>query len=142
MSNTFRLCRGAAICDYDLTGRQVRLRMSGPMTPSVMRAVSQDLSRIGSRLLARSFYVDLRPAVLAVPYEMLLLAPGNMDPLMRILPMAIVPPTASVEVYREYAWVQAKAGLLRGVFAEPEGAALWADSKGGRLYSRTPESAR
>lgn len=142
MSNTFRLSRGAAICDYDVTGRQVRLRLCGPLTPSVLTAVGSDLSRIGSRLLARSFVVDLQSSVLAVPYEQLLLAPVHLEAPMRTLPIAIIPPVVSLEVFREYAWEQAKLGLLRGVFEVPALAAGWADLKAGRRYCRTPESAR
>lgn len=142
MPNTFRLCRGAALCDYDVSGQQVRLTISGPITPSVLDALGPDLNRIGTRLLAKSIVVDLRPAVLAVSYELLVRTPYDLELPLRTLPVGIIPSAASAEVLREYAWTQAKLGLLRGVFRAPEPAAGWAAQKAARRYSRIPEFAR
>jgi hypothetical protein len=143
MSSTFRLVRGAAICTYDLTGRQVHMRMTGPLTPSVMRSIAVDISRVGHYLLAKSFVLDLEAAAMAIPFDELVRAPQYMDPMLRVKPLALVPPSTADELFREYAWAQAKLGLLRGVFAEGARARGWAEVKGeSRLYSRTPVSAR
>jgi hypothetical protein len=143
MPNTFRLLRGAAICTYDLTGRQVYMRLSGPLTPALMQPLAADLRRVCDRVLAKSFVVDLRASVLAIPYEDLIRETQYQDPILRALPRAIVPSPNSVELFRDYAWAVAKMGLLCGVFRERVPAQLWAAAKGEtRLYSRTPVSAR
>jgi hypothetical protein len=141
MANTFRHRRGAAILNFELCRRQVRLAVSGPITPSVLVSIGRDLDRIGTQSLARSFVVDLRPSVVAVSYDQILAGPDNISPTIRALPLAVIPPAASVEVFHDFAWEMARLGLLRGTFADPARAQEWAGRKEALCF-RTPVSAR
>jgi hypothetical protein len=116
--------------------------MTGPVTPSLMRPVAADLIRIGERLMAQSFVIDLENSAMAIPYEALILGAARMAPILRASPIAVIPPPSAVELFREYAWAQAQLGRLCGVFSERARAQDWAEAKGERrLYSRTPISA-
>jgi hypothetical protein len=142
-ANTFRRLRGGLVCDYTLEKRQLRLRLSGPMTPGVMPQIANDLNRIGDGALTRSIVLDLRSAAVALTYEQLLEAPERLVPALRLQPVAIVCPPATTELFREYAWATAKLGLLRGVFPVQGPAEEWAGLQGrSGLRFRTEESAR
>ncbi len=146
MPNLIRKLYGAAICEYEFARRQVKLRVAGPLTSSVATAIAKDVSRLGEGVLAKSIYLDCRAAAIALTFSQMCAMPESLSPTLRLLPIAIVPPPGSVEMYREFAWEMARIGLLRGIFPEePEQAQAWAFQKATpalALHCRIQEAAR
>ncbi len=127
MRNTFTHKRGAARFDFEIApGRQVIVRVSGPVTPAVMAALAKDGERVALGVRAKSFVLNYERAAMALTYEQLLQMPYKVAEPLRVLPIAIVPPPALCEMYREFAWAMAKLGLVRGIFREDGPALEWA----------------
>ena len=135
MVKTYRRTHGAVHCLYTYGDRQLRLKINGALTTSSLRVVVVDLDQFARQCDARSMTVDMRGAVLAVNYEDLMRSPATLSPSVRSIPAGLLVPNGDLLTFREYAWEQAKHGVLRGVFEEPEQAGKWAERQGEvRLY--------
>ena len=129
MGKTFKRTHGAVECLYTFGDEQLRLKIIGALCTSSLRVVVKDLDRCAQQCNARSMTVDMRGVVLAVNYEELLRSPANLSPAVRNIPAGLLVPNGDVLTFREFAWEQAKHGVLRGVFEEPEQAGKWAEKQ-------------
>ncbi len=135
MPNLITHRRLDAVCEYELGGRQIHLRVTGLITPSVMPVMLADLSRISHGVLARSIVVDCSTAAVALSYEDLLAAPGMLRRETRQLVRAVIPPYSVLDVFREHALARAQLGEVLGVFRESGKAQAWAAQKEDRLHA-------
>jgi hypothetical protein len=129
MPNTFQRTALGAKFNFELSARQVRLHVTGPITPAVHKQMAVDLDRIASGCLARSIVVDWSQALIALPWDALLDAPQNLSPKNRHLPVAFIAPRGSEVLLQAYAKAQTLRGLWRASFARPQPARLWAWSR-------------
>jgi hypothetical protein len=129
MANTFQRTALGARFNFELAARQVRLNVTGPITPAVHKQMGIDLDRIASGCLARSIVVDWSQALIALPWDALLDAPQNLSARVRHLPVAFISPRGSEELLQAYSKAQTARGLWRASFARPQPARLWAWSR-------------
>lgn len=142
MTAKFQRRHGAAIFDYTLTKRQIDVEVRGLFTPCALKSLAQGISRVSTHLLATSIVVDMRTAALVLTYDDIVIAPEYLSKPMQLLPIALLPPAPGLEIYREYAWAQAKVGLLHGVFEDKDRALAWTDQKGRRIDPRAVLAAK
>jgi hypothetical protein len=126
MPNTFQRSALGARFNFELAARQVRLKVTGPITPAVHKQMGVDLDRIASGCLARSIVVDWSQALVALPWEVLRDAPKNLTPRNRHLPVAFIAPRGSEDLLQDYAAAQTAQGLWRASFVHDRPARLWA----------------